>query len=245
MFPMCHIYFAGKVIENPSLFTFLGSVYPDIVISEKIGRDETHYNTGRIYDYFKICDSNMRDFALGAVSHGVDMKGMDYYSDENYDSLNRGYCFDRAKLIEDDVVACCRIPREWGLWKAHNFIEMAFEIYLCRLEGHLKDLLESTFENEQVLKDVCRGLEDYYQIPSQSFFESFNNYKEAAFYEKVDEYTMVRKYGMFLFKRHGIGNMNVEDGIRVIQKAIQVITPEADRFMEYTTGEVKPVIDGL
>lgn len=245
MFPLCHIYFTSKVFENISDFAIIGSIYPDIVISEAISRDMSHYNTEELFKYLIHSGKKMEEFAVGALTHGVDMKGLDYYSDENFPRGYKGYCFEKGKIIEENVIECCRIPREWGLWKAHNFIEMAFELYINQRHKDILKTFKKVLEDSNIIRYISQHLEGYYHVSASSLEQSFKNFYKIFEYDQLNELTMMRKYGMQLKKKHGIENIDIEKAGLVISTAVEIISHDADDFFNYTIPKVKKVVEML
>lgn len=245
MFPLCHIYFCDRVLDNPSEFEVLGSIYPDAVTSKKLERRITHYNTGKLHGYFMNKHCDMEDFAVGAITHGVDMRGLDFYSDENYPGAVKGYCFEKAKSIADDVVKCCSIPYEWGLWKGHNFIEMAFEIYLNEIDKSLKYRFKNVLENRDIIECVSSNLSNFYNMERDYFEKGFNKFIDFFDYENLNETTMVKRYSIQLKALHGIEDFDLPGAASIIKKAVDMIRYDADDFFDYTTEEVRKIIDAI
>ena len=245
MFPICHIYFADKIIGKLSQFNILGSIYPDIVISDVLSRESTHYNTLQLYDYFKYMDIKMRDFAMGTITHGVDMKGLDYYSDENYPDMDSGYCFEKGKQIEKDVINCCKIPEKWGLWKAHNFIEMAFEICVYRQNKWLKESLKNALEDIEVIKYVSKNLQLFLNINEGMLVDKFKRFTDFIEYKDINENTMMKKYCIQLEVKYGIKDVNNLCGAKIIAKAIELIQGDVDDFFDFTVAKVTGVLNNL
>lgn len=245
MFPMCHIYFASRVLDELSDYAVLGCIYPDMLIPHKLTRDITHYNTNGLYGFFKDRDSCMKDFAGGAVTHGVDMTGLDYYSDESYPGLDRGYCFERGREIEQDVIDCCSIPEKWGLWKAHNFIEMAFDLYLCNDNEWIMEKFNRAINNSEVVRHISRELEEFYNISASMFEESFRKFVDLVQYNGKDEHSIMERYAFQLKKKHDISNVNISKGASVLLEAVEIIKPDAQNFFMNTAFHVKEVMDGI
>jgi len=240
---MCHVYFAQNILSDRlSGFSIMGSIYPDVIVSGILNRDVTHYNTKDLYRHFSFRDEQMTEFALGAVTHGVDMKGLDYYSDENYEGLNMGYCFIKGKEIEEDVVACCNIPEKWGLWKAHNFIEMAFDLYLCRNNPWIAKLLDETVNNTCITTYINKSLSEYYGIPASVISESFKKFTEFIQYDSTDAYSIIKKYALQLNRKHGINNVDIDGGAHVILKSVDIIKHEIEDFNLRTVSHIKQVV---
>lgn len=245
MFPLCHIYFANKTINNPSCFAFLGSVCPDIITSEFLRRDITHYNTEDLYKYFRYRGRDMEEFATGAVTHGVDLKGLDYYSDESYPGMNMGYCFEKGRIIENQVVECCNLPDKWGLWKAHNFIEMAFELYVVRHHNWITEKFREIFADDNIIRNVSQELKSYYHISASIFEESFINFSNFFNYSTINESTMMKGYSVQLKEKHGIKNMDIEKAVIQVKRAADIIRPDIDNFFNLTVPRVKQGIETL
>ena len=153
MFPVTHIWFGEKVLGELDNQSILGTIFPDMVISGCLDYDTTHKSGWKLYEFFKKEYPEFLGFARGTISHGVDPKGLDYYGDEKYRGIEKGYCFQKAMEIVDKVVGCS-IPKELGLWKAHNFIEMAIEVEIDELNPVAHAKMKAAMKDQRVLKNI-------------------------------------------------------------------------------------------
>ncbi|HHW06427.1 MAG TPA: hypothetical protein GXX34_02655 [Clostridia bacterium] len=153
MYPLSHIYVSYCTLNEMDAPTALGSVLPDILVGTGILWRKAHRSTEAPFREHLTSPA----LRLGAVLHGIDLPGLDYFSDIAYQN-GRGYAYQKAALIEQDVVALGVHP-DHALWRGHNFIEMAIEIRLSQqypqLWEHLFEAQNGTNLLSQVEKLAC------------------------------------------------------------------------------------------
>jgi hypothetical protein len=154
MFPLTHIWFSEKVLGYMNNLTVLGAVFPDIVITKCLKYDNTHNVGFGIYEHFKKTNPSFMDFVKSMLTHTVNPNGLDYYSDEAYLNGYKGYCFQKGMEIEKEVIDACNIPEEYGLWKAHNFIEMGVELNIADSEPKLSQILHNSFCDKDLITKI-------------------------------------------------------------------------------------------
>ena len=84
MFPLTHIAVAGKVLKRETRDTVLGSMLPDFVSYLGVGRNLGHEMGFDLYHYACEYDKTYIDLALGVLTHGTCLPGLDTYADESY-----------------------------------------------------------------------------------------------------------------------------------------------------------------
>ncbi|HBM79669.1 MAG: hypothetical protein QME45_11425 [Clostridiales bacterium] len=246
MFPVCHIYIASKVMDNISDFAVLGSIYPDAVVSRDIPRNITHYNSSALFNFFKNREKKITDFAKGSITHCVDMKGLDYYSDESFpDGHDLGYCFEKAKYIEKDVVKYCNVPEKIGLWKAHNIIEIAFELFIDKKDGSLKHRFKKVIMDEGLIDYVSRRLACFYSKDAGYFVGKFRKFIDYFDYDNVCALNMAKKYSIQLKIKHGIEVEDTSKMASIILKSLDIIKTDADDFIDYVIGSLRRTMPSI
>ena len=122
MYPLTHLYFTKNVLGRLSSALALGSVLPDILTSVGMKWKEAH--SQNIFPH--------KEMLLGNLIHGINLPGLDYYSDCAFEG-QEGFAFQYAKHLEMDLTEL-GIPKEHSIWRGHNFIEMAIEVRLNQTE---------------------------------------------------------------------------------------------------------------
>jgi hypothetical protein len=133
VFPIAHIWLLETIIPEPLPAHRLGAVWPDMLLESPITHTDSHRRGLELLAFARArvaaSAPGAREFAafvVGALTHGSEPHGFDWYSDEAYDDPlpdGRGYAFQRAAPLAAETAAACRLPADLGLWKAHNIIE--------------------------------------------------------------------------------------------------------------------------
>ncbi|MDF2521082.1 MAG: hypothetical protein K0R84_1710 [Clostridia bacterium] len=240
MYPITHIWFAEKVLGYRNSSLILGAIFPDIAVTRCLSYLDTHYCGWKLYNHMKQYDS---DFAKAMITHTVNPMGLDYYGDESYKSGYKGYCFQKAKEIAEEVIKACNIPENFGLWKAHNFIEMGIELNVIDADLSLHQDLYKVSQNKSVIDCIAKPVEDYYSLKSGQISESFKRYAEYIELEQPNSSTLAVKYDMQMQSKHGI-NINIEESARIIQSCREIVREDIDEFMDYCTANIRVLVEG-
>lgn len=243
MFPITHIWFSNKILSRINNMTALGAIFPDITIAGILSYDKTHRDGWGLYNHFKNNHSSYLDFAKAVITHTVNPAGLDYYGDEQYNGGYKGYCFQKGQFIVQDTIRVCNIPKEYGLWKSHNFIEMGIEINISRKYADLVSCLKSALNDRVLIQDICNAAEDYYNIDRgiiHSSFDSFNHFVEL---EDLNIYTLAKKYDIQMRAKHNI-SIDIEESSKLIQKCCEMVQEDFDIFIEYVEKNVKLMFKG-
>ena len=166
MYPLVHYYVNKRVFGEVSHLTALGALWPDLAVGAGGNRDEAHTQG---VDFFNWCRANMPealDAARGMIGHGIDPPCVDYYADEYWPDHIRGYMFREALPYLELVAACTGLdgdtnipllprsgepPRSNVWWKAHNLVEMAYEMITSRRDPLIgAELLEAVADTQAV-----------------------------------------------------------------------------------------------
>lgn len=150
MYPLSHIYVSYRTLNQMNPPTALGSVLPDILVGTGIPWRKAHHSTEAL---FQEC-LTIPSLRLGAALHGIDLPGLDFYSDVSYQN-GKGYAYQKASLIEHDVVGL-GIEPDHALWRGHNFIEMAIEIQLSEKYPELWQYLFEAQKDDHLHNQIRR-----------------------------------------------------------------------------------------
>lgn len=242
MFPITHIWFSEKVLGVRNSLSVLGAVFPDIAIAKCLNRDQTHNCTWRLYDYLVKECSGCEDFARALVTHTVDPRGLDYYGDESFGTGNKGYCFQKAEAITVEVIEACNIPQEFGLWKAHNFIEMGIEANIAAADRTLTGSLYDALNDMRAIKKLAGCLESYYSLEKDALVAGIGYFSDFIVLEETNSHTLACKYDIQMQAKHGI-SINIEAASRIIDKCRLLVEADYDIFIEYCTEKISGMIE--
>lgn len=237
MFPLTHLYTAKTVLGKENPLTVAGCLFPDFGSAIGIGRNLCHECGVDMYYYAKETAPDHLDFALGAMTHGTALPGIDWYADEEYHGVRPGFCFQKGELIAADVAEACNLPAGMALWKTHNIIELAFDVLTEERDPGIgqralralpeKDAIFCTSFLESYLRRSDREIRKmFYTVPDTFSFDGNN----------IDE--MADKFIRSLKKRHNIEGCDKDRLMMLIDKAVTLVEPLYDDFMEETFSAI-------
>lgn len=242
MFPITHIWFSRKVLGYMNHLTVLGAVFPDTVVKGCLTRDQTHNVGWGLHKYIEEHSGAYLDFARALVTHTVDPRGLDYYGDEYYGDGYKGYCFQKGAEIEKEVIAACNIPESFGLWKAHNFIEMGIEMNIACSDRELLDAFHEGLNDYRLEKELSILLDDYYGLKAMSAGECFRRFSSFMELKDISSLTFAGRYNCQMQAKHGI-SINIPEAAKIIEKSRVIVQEDFEAFIEYCTGKVKTMLE--
>src|SRR5579859_5951229 len=132
MFPIAHVWLLERVVPAPIPAHYLGCVWPDMLFGGPLAHGDTHQRGAELLafarDRLERGAPNAAEFlafVIGALTHGSQPHGFDWYSDEAWDNSTpeaKGYAFQRGLPLAEATAAACRLPQHYGTWKAHNIV---------------------------------------------------------------------------------------------------------------------------
>lgn len=232
MFSITHVWFAGKVLGEQNHQIALGSIFPDMVISGCLKYPETHKGGWALYHYIKEEHPQFLPFVKGMLTHGVDPKGLDYFGDEKYKELEWGYCFEKAGTIKDIVVKNCNIPEEYGLWKAHNFIEMAIELEVNKAYPETLEQMKAALFDRELHREIGEVLDTFYDQEKGTVEGMIGRFSTFLELKEPNSEALAIKYDLQMKQRHDI-SINVIGCGEIIENCRTLIKEDLfDFFME-------------
>lgn len=242
MFPLTHALVAQNLLNSAHPRIILGGVFPDLANVIGLHRDVTHEMGEDFYRFCQRQEENLLDFAQGVISHGANPPGLDYYADQSYRGQDQGYCFQRAVPLVERVVETCGIPPHMGLWKAHNFIEMAFDVISVELYPSLTDQFAAALADGAAVKACARILGGYFHIEEEKVETAFLRMPHFFCLTDVTSFHMAEKYALQLEKRHGVKNADPWGMAEVIQEAREMVQGEFTPFINGVLDEMTPFL---
>lgn len=241
MFPITHIWFSRRVLGYVNNMTVLGSVFPDTVIKCSLTYDQTHNSGWGLYDYFKAYSEEYLDFARAMVTHTVNPNGLDFYGDEEYGSGYKGYCFQKAAEIEREVIEACNIPDKFGLWKAHNFIEMGIEMNIADSENELLSIFHNGLTDSRLIREISSRTDSYFALKDMSVADCFRRFTNFMELKELSSLALAIRYDTQMQVKHGI-NIDIQKCSEIIEKSRSIVQEDFDSFIDYCTIRVKTML---
>lgn len=230
MFPLTHIYTAGAVLGRKNSQVALGSLYPDYGAFLGFGRNLCHEMGVDMYHYAAELFPDHIDFALGALTHGTALPGIDWYADEEYHDIRPGFCFQKGELICNQVAKSCNLPQNIALWKTHNIIEMAFDVLTEQRCPGIGQLALSALPKEN--DDFCTAfLQSYLRRSDEEIRTMFTEVTSYFSFDGNNIEEMADKFIVSLERRHNITNCKKDELIGLIHQAVDIVEPLYDDFM--------------
>lgn len=237
MFPLTHLYTAKAVLGYENNLTSLGALFPDYGAFLGLGRNLCHEMGVDMYHYAAENDPSHLDFALGAMTHGTALPGIDWYADEEYHGVRPGFCFQRGEVIAEETAKICNLPSNMALWKTHNIIELAFDAVTEKKHPHIAATVLSALPKEG--EDYCTTfLESYLRKPADSIRQMFTEVSTYFSFDGSNIDEMAEKFIASLKRRHNIEHCDKEGLIHLIGKAIDLVEPIYDDFMAEAVEEI-------
>ena len=228
MFPLAHNFLVQRLLDNPHYglsrklnqmeinLLRLGSVAPDLVAAMGMDRNYGHLMGKELYAYCKEDLPEALPFAFGVWSHGADPCGFDYYADEHWQD-GKGWCFQKCLPYIDAVVEACNLPPEWGLWKAHNFVEMVAEMECDRVMPDLGSRLIVAKDDDEALEIAAKVLTEFGKADYNLIKPVFQTVSDIFTVADVTPDKLGIKYGEQLIRRHDIYGSHPDQMASIIE----------------------------
>ena len=241
MFPLTHIWFSRRVLGYVNNMTVLGSVFPDTVIKCCLTYDQTHNVGWGLYEYFRDHSEEHLDFARAVVTHTVNPKGLDFYGDEEYGNGYKGYCFQKAVEIEKEVISACNIPDKFGLWKAHNFIEMGIEMNIANSENELVNIFHKGLTDSHLINELSTRIDKYFGLKERSAADCFGKFTEFMELQELSSFALANRYNTQMQVKHGI-KIDISKSSDIIEKSRTIVQEDFESFIDYCTEKVETML---
>lgn len=242
MFPITHIWFGEKVLGELNNMGILGTIFPDMVISGCFSHEMTHRAGWKLFDFLLAKDKAFMPFAAGTITHGVNPTGLDYFGDESFPGGEKGYCFQKAAFIKNEVIEACNIPEEYGLWKGHNFIEMAIEMEIYSENQYINTRMKNALNDVSTIKIIGKALAEFYTLKTEDVINCIEQFGKYVELEKPSPGSLAAKYDIQMKKKHGI-NIDIVKSEKIIQNSREIIKEDVFEFFSFTENEVTKVIN--
>lgn len=242
LYPQTHVHFAETLIGRESDQVTLGSILPDMLVSNWFKHSEAHSKGAEIYK-FLVKNCSLLDFGQAVLTHGFIPKGLDYYGDEKYLDFEKGYSFEKARPFVEKTIEACNIPPEMGWWKAHNIIEMGVEL-LVGSAGDYSERLKSAFTNHALVSEVNEMLYTLWPDKDLNFIKRAERFLNFIEVEKPSVESLAQKYRVQMLIKHQT-EIDTKKTSHLIYQAAESVTSDIFQFFQNVTGSVKKNIEDL
>jgi hypothetical protein len=239
MFPIAHAWLIHHLVPAPTPAHYLGCVWPDMLYGSPLSHTTSHRSGARLADIVNTLPDGpardeLREFVIGALSHGIDPHGFDWYSDEEYgDQLasKRGYAFQQARPLADDAASACDVPLEQGWWKAHNLVEMAFERPLYLAAPQLGESLATACADEALCNRIAGTLAGVFGQPADALAGAMPRFPSVVTFAPATLRPLAEAYAHQTRLKHAGSNPDVAAIASLIERAEALIVPTRDDYL--------------
>jgi len=238
VFPATHLFLLSQIhpLENLAI---LGSLFPDTCITAVIPWQESHCCGFSLRDFMSPKERReLRPFLVGLLAHGIVPPGLDYYGDNSWGREEMGYAFLKAAPLVDEVIRVCRIPPEWGLWKAHNFVEMGIEAFIIDRRPDLPDCISRALLDGQALSALSEVLGRFWGKSGEDIVLAYKVLHTLTWCGSGGPKDLATMYAKQLLYRHGIYGVEEEQVARLIINAGELVRNEYESFLSSAANEI-------
>jgi hypothetical protein len=251
MFPIAHAWLIEQCVSSPTLAHYLGCVWPDMLYGSPLTHQQTHREGVALAAYAASLPSGdegdeFRQFVQGALSHGVEPHGFDWYSDEEYGGLpasERGYAFQRGRQLADRAAMACGVDVSQGWWKAHNLIEMAFERRLFAERQGRGERIATACADTALIERISSHLAEHFGQPADALAVPMRRFPEVVELGPTTIESLARTYAAQTRLRHPGAEPDEAVLAHLIAEAETIVAPDADEFLRSCTTQVGAMLD--
>jgi hypothetical protein len=242
MFPLTHVFVAQSLLKSTHHQVVLGGIFPDLGNIIGLNRSITHEMGAGFFGLCRDKYPQFLDFARAIITHCSYPHGLDYYADEGFEDRDTGYCFQRGAPFVDEVIKACALPPQMGLWKAHNFIEMAYEVISVKHYPFLTELLQDTLVDDAVITECSDLLGKYFNIDTSKITTIIKNMPSIFCISEVTPGNLAKKYAFFLKQRHGISQADPVAMAGIIRQAQESVEGEFHGFIDSCLAKIRVLL---
>ena len=243
MFPIAHAYLMAKIFANPTPAHYLGCVWPDMLFNGPLTHQQTHRECLGLLEFAHREAPEIVPFVRAALTHGAEPHGFDWYSDEAYDpGAEHGYAFERARPFVDEIVVATKVDPEIGFWKAHNFVEMSFEMALGQASPHLGRSVATACGDTELVKQVTEPIARHFGCDAEHLAVNITNFPYVVALETPTSTTLAQAYALQLRIKHGVTDADVPAMADILDRIWASIAPDRDAFLATAVREVTAML---
>ncbi len=241
MYPLAHLYFAEKALAQRDLETVLGSIFPDVLFFSGYDWHYSHSLGVRFWESLNGHGRTMGLFCRGVISHGIDPRGLDYYSDQQYRDYEKGYCYEKARPLIKAVLEACDLSPAEGWWKAHNFIEMGAELYLYARRPDLLTRLHQALAATGTIARICKNMEIIFPGRADLLEQGYRLFREFIERGEMDARSLALGYRDQMFLRRQVTAVDLGQFTDIIERSREIVTPDLELFFAEVAELSRPL----
>jgi hypothetical protein len=250
MFPIAHAWLIQRLVPAPTPAHYLGCVWPDMLFESPLSHTESHRSGARLVEAANTLPAGpardeFRAFVMGALSHGAEPHGFDWYSDEEYGgrpASERGYAFQQAVPLAEDAARACGVAPDQGWWKAHNLVEMAFEQPLYLASPGFGASLADACTDEALCARVASVLAGVFGQPADALAGAMLRFPSVVTFAPATVRPQAETYAHQTRLKHAGSNPDAAALESLIERAQTIIAPTRDKYLATCVADVGRMI---
>ncbi|HEY1390827.1 MAG TPA: hypothetical protein VGF38_19995 [Ktedonobacterales bacterium] len=239
MFPLAHAWLIQRLMSAPTPAHYLGCVWPDMLFGSPLSHTESHRSGARLIMALRALPAGpardeFRAFVMGALSHGTEPHGFDWYSDEEYGgrpASERGYAFQQGMPLSEDAARASGVAPEQGWWKAHNLVEMAFEQPLYLAMPSLGASLADACADEALCHRIASVLEGIFGHPADLLAGAMLRFPSVVTFAPATPRPQAETYAHQTRLKQTGSSPDVAALETLIERAQAIIPPTRDEYL--------------
>jgi hypothetical protein len=251
MFPLAHAWMIEQCVPEPTLAHYLGCVWPDMLYGAPLSHQQTHRGGPELVAYAVALPpgdavDEFRHFVRGALSHGVEPHGFDWYSDEQYGGLpdsERGYAFQRGRPLAERAAVACDVAHDQGWWKAHNLVEIAFERRLFAERPERGARIAAACANTALVERISVLLAAHFGQPAGALALPIRRFLEVVELRPTTIQSLARTYALQTRLRHPGAQPDEAAIAALIAEAENIVASDAGEFLRVSSARVRAVLE--
>jgi hypothetical protein len=252
MYPIAHAWLIQRLVPDATPAHYLGCVWPDMLYDSPLTHPQSHRSGRLLAERARgMADANIaevaRAFVVGALSHGSEPRGFDWYSDEEYGGqpgAARGFAFQHGLALADETAEACGIDRAPGWWKAHNIVEMACERPLHTANPALGERLAAACADAPLRTTVAGFLAGVFGVPADALAAPMRRFAGVVALRPASHAALAEVYALQVRLKHPGATPDVDALAGLIARAERAIAPEMEGYLDTCTRLVGEMLRG-
>jgi hypothetical protein len=238
VFPIAHAWLLEQLVPDPSPAHYLGCIWPDMLFASPLSHPQTHREGARLATHAAALrgkDADLvRQFVAGALTHGSEPHGFDWYSDEQWNGAGphaRGYAFQKGRALAAGAAVACDVPSDAGWWKAHNLVEMAFERPLYTANPALGERLLAACQDEALVSAIAAELARIFSTEREALALPMRRFPQVSQLGPSTVASLAETYAMQTRLKHDGAQPDPLALARLIERAEDLVAADRDTYL--------------
>jgi hypothetical protein len=210
-----------------------------MLFESPLSHTESHRSGARLVEAVNTLPAGpardeFRAFVMGALSHGAEPHGFDWYSDEEYGgrpASERGYAFQHAVPLAEDAARACGVAAEQGWWKAHNLVEMAFEQQLYLATPSLGESLAGACADGALCARIAGMLAGIFGQSADALAGAMQRFPSVVTFAPATPRPQAETYAHQTRLKHAGSSPDVAALESLIERAQAIIAPTREEYL--------------